>query len=83
MKRLMRAFNGLDVERNRMVPKRLVEITWTLCHVVKFISFVAGKHFAALDTLNMKFFLKYEMVITKMLALPNLQKQFSELCKKN
>ena len=79
----MRAFNGLDVERNRMVPKRLVEITWTLCHVVKFISFVAGKHFAALDTLNMKFFLKYEMVITKMLALPNLQKQFSELCKKN
>ena len=78
----MRAFNGLDVERNRMVPKRLVEITWTLCHVVKFISFVAGKHFAALDTLNMKFFLKYEMVITKMLALPNLQKQFSELCKK-
>ena len=76
----MRAFNGLNVERNRMVPKRLVEITWTLCHVVKFISFVAGKHFAALDTLNMKFFLKYEMVITKMLALPNLQKQFSELC---
>ena len=81
MKRLMRAFNGLDVERNRMVPKRLVEITWTLCHVVKFISFVAGKHFAALDTLNMKFFLKYEMVITKMLALPNLQTQFSESCK--
>ena len=78
----MRAFNGLDVERNRMVPKRLVEITWTLCHVVKFISFVAGKHFAALDILNMKFFLTYKMVITKMLALPNLQKQFSELCKK-
>ena len=77
----MKAFNGLDVERNRMVPKRLVEITWTLCHVVKFISFVAGKHFAALDTLNMKFFLKYEMVITKMLALPNLQTQFSESCK--
>ena len=78
----MKAFNGLNVERNRMVPKRLAEITWTLCHVVKFISFVAGKHFAALDILNMKFFLKYEMVITKMLALPNLQKQFSELCKK-
>ena len=77
----MKAFNGLDVERNRMVPKRLVEITWTLCHVVKFISFVAGKHFAALDTLNMKFFLKYEMVITKMLALPNLQTHFSESCK--
>ena len=78
----MKAFNGLDVEKNRMVPQRLVDTTWTLCHVVKFISFVAGKHFAALDILNMKFFLKYEMVITKMSALPNLQTQFSELCQK-
>ena len=58
----MKAFNGLDVVRNRMVLQRLDEITWILCHVVMFISFVDEKHFAALDILNMKhFYVSFEI----------------------